>query len=178
MDVLIDIPIPGLGTTNDENSPRQYFQNPSIAAAITGIHAALLKRFRIVLITIACGLEIDNDKFKKSCLDTAEVINQVEQHYSKNDTPESGVTSDPKDDVFGDAEDCSSNSYIPSDRSESDLEESVFEEGFVKHVTAEDAYADQVFFGKKREVVKKKCLTRKKVILERGKEHHMHGKEV
>nr|CAH7733296.1 unnamed protein product [Callosobruchus chinensis] len=108
-----------------------------------------------------------------------------EQHYSKNDTPEdgygvgSGVTSDPEDELFGEVEDYSSDSYMPSDSnsSESGVEESVCDAGFGKHVTAEDAHTDQVFL-EKREVVKKKVFERKKRILERGKGHHIHGKEI
>nr|CAH7758580.1 unnamed protein product [Callosobruchus chinensis] len=93
---------------------------------------------------------------------------QVEQHYSKNDTPEdgygvgSGVTSDPEDELFGEVEDYSSDSYMPSasNSSESGVEESVCDAGFGKHVTAEDAHTDQVFL-EKRELVKKKVFEKK-----------------
>lgn len=73
MGLLVDIPKPGFGTTNDGNSARQFFRHPSIAAAITGIDEALIKRFHIVLTTIACGHEVDSEKFQKYCLNTAEL---------------------------------------------------------------------------------------------------------
>lgn len=73
MGLLVDIPKPGFGTTNDGNSARHFFRNPSIASAITGIDEVLIKRLHIVLTTIACGHAIDSDKFQKYCLGTAEL---------------------------------------------------------------------------------------------------------
>lgn len=67
---------------------------------------------------------------------------------------ESNVTSDQADEHFSEAEDDSSDSYVPSDISDSDSSESEFEEGVDEaglddHVTAEVSYNDVFFSGKK-----------------------------
>lgn len=69
--LLVDKPKPGYGSTNDGNTARRFFYNAETSAEITGCSLQIIKRFHIILQTIACGYEIDIEKFKKYTYDTA-----------------------------------------------------------------------------------------------------------
>jgi hypothetical protein len=53
--LLIDIPKPGFGTTNDGNTAKVLFKNTSISDRITEIDEELIKRFNVILQTSSCG---------------------------------------------------------------------------------------------------------------------------
>lgn len=59
MGLLVDIPKLGCGTTNDGNTASRFFQQPSLASAITGIDEELIYRFNVILTTIFCGFPIN-----------------------------------------------------------------------------------------------------------------------
>lgn len=73
MGLLVDIPKPGFGTTNDGNSARRFFQNPGLASSITGIEEQLIKRLGIILRTMASGYTIDVEAFRNYSIETANI---------------------------------------------------------------------------------------------------------
>lgn len=72
MGLLVDIPKTGSGNTNDGNTARRFFSNPSLSAEITGIDEELIKRFGVILRTINSNYVINIDNFELYCLRTAE----------------------------------------------------------------------------------------------------------
>lgn len=71
MGILIDVPKPGSGNTNNGNTARRFFQEPKKAAKITGVSSVLIYRFSVILRTLACGYEIDTEAFQHYALQTA-----------------------------------------------------------------------------------------------------------
>lgn len=71
--MLLDTPKQGGGNTNDGNSARRFFKNTDISSRITGINKELIDRFSVILRTITCDYEIQNDKFEKYCNETAQL---------------------------------------------------------------------------------------------------------
>lgn len=80
MDLLIDMPKPGFGTTNDGNTARRFFRNPELASEITGVSEEFIRRMNIILITISCGFEVDT-LFKSYCIDTAKIYVSLYSWY-------------------------------------------------------------------------------------------------
>lgn len=70
--LIIEKPIQGSGNTNDGNTARRFFANPELTANITGVNEILIRRFSIILHTMACGKPINAEKFGKYCYETAE----------------------------------------------------------------------------------------------------------
>lgn len=81
MGLLVDIPKPGFGTTNDGNTARRFFSNPHLASQITGVDETLIKRIGIILRTISSGFSIDVEKFRIYTLDTAKLYVQKYNWY-------------------------------------------------------------------------------------------------
>lgn len=73
MSLIIDKPKPGYGNSNDGNVARKFFQNYEMSSSITGIDAALIKKFYFILQILSSGFKVDEKKFRKFCLDTAEL---------------------------------------------------------------------------------------------------------
>ena len=69
--LIVDKPKPGFGNTNDGNTARRFFQNPELAAEITGIDVNLIKKLHIIMIVVASGLDIDVEKYRQFAYDTA-----------------------------------------------------------------------------------------------------------
>ncbi|GBN09024.1 hypothetical protein AVEN_30634-1 [Araneus ventricosus] len=65
MGLLIDIPRQISGTTNDGNTDRRFFANPTLSSDITGLDMKLIKRFSLTLRIISSEQEIDEDAFEK-----------------------------------------------------------------------------------------------------------------
>lgn len=68
MYLLVDIPKPGYGTTNDGNTVRRFFQQPFLASSITGIDLNFIKRLDIILKTMACGYAVNVEAFREYTL--------------------------------------------------------------------------------------------------------------
>ena len=81
MGLLVNVPKPGYGTTNDGNTARKCFSESFLSASITGIDEELIKRFAIILRTICSGYEIDLEKFETYTLDTAKLYIQLYNWY-------------------------------------------------------------------------------------------------
>lgn len=72
--LLIDVVKQGVGTSNDGNTARRFFENPSVTAEITGLDEIIIRKFSILLQAIACGEEIDPDKFDIFAKDLAKLV--------------------------------------------------------------------------------------------------------
>lgn len=72
MGLLVDIPKSGgSGTTNDGDTARRFFDNPSISSSITGIDENLIYRFSVILKTLNQNFAIDPTAFGNYAMDTA-----------------------------------------------------------------------------------------------------------
>lgn len=81
MGLIVDIPKPGFGTTNDGNTARRFFANPKLSSEITGINEDLIHKFGVILKTINSGLDINVNNFRKYCLDTAQKYVELYNWY-------------------------------------------------------------------------------------------------
>lgn len=72
MGLLVNIVKVGYGTTNDGNTARCFFDNPSESASITGLDETLIKYFSVLLQAISCGYEINPDAFNSYAYKTLE----------------------------------------------------------------------------------------------------------
>lgn len=81
MGLLVDIPKPGCGTTNDGNTARRFFQQPTLASSITNVDEDLIKRFGVILNTMACGFAINVNAFRTYGMDTAKLYIQLYSWY-------------------------------------------------------------------------------------------------
>lgn len=79
MGLLVDVPKPGSGTSNDGNTARRFFKTPELASEITGISELFIRRLNIILTTIACGYEVESTLFQEFCVKTARLY--AEQYY-------------------------------------------------------------------------------------------------
>lgn len=70
MGLVVDVPKPGYGTSNDGNTAR-FFSNPLLSTEITGIDEDLIKRCAMILKVINSGYEIKLEEFEQYCLETA-----------------------------------------------------------------------------------------------------------
>lgn len=77
MGLLVDIPKPGFGNTNDGNTSRRFFADPECSSRITGINIGLIKRFKVILEVISSGNSIDVGKFGAYAHETAEMYTNL-----------------------------------------------------------------------------------------------------
>ncbi len=70
---MLDFVKPGSGTTNDGNSARKFFKDYKATAKITGLNEDLLNRFRVILICLSSGREVDTVKFQQYASATADL---------------------------------------------------------------------------------------------------------
>lgn len=73
MGLVVDQPKQGGGNSNDGNTARTFFKNPSLVSEITGIDKDLIERFANILSIISCGHYIKEEVFKNYCFETAEM---------------------------------------------------------------------------------------------------------
>jgi hypothetical protein len=73
MGLIVDVPKPGFGNTNDGNTSRRFFADPDLAAEITGVDINLIFRFKVILEVISSGHEVDTEKFSAYATETAEL---------------------------------------------------------------------------------------------------------
>lgn len=70
MGLIVDMPKPGFGSTNDGNTARKFFKNPEKSANITGLDKNLIHKFSIILQTLSSDFEINIHEFEKYVADT------------------------------------------------------------------------------------------------------------
>ncbi|XP_046401579.1 uncharacterized protein LOC124167643 [Ischnura elegans] len=73
MGLIVDLPKPGFGTTNDGNTARRYFANPALSAEISGISENLITRFSVILRAVSTGIRVNDKTFSAYCLKTAKI---------------------------------------------------------------------------------------------------------
>lgn len=73
MGLLVDVPKPGFGTTNDGNTARRFFASPQLSSEITGVDERLISNFSKILRVIGSGRVFDIDKFGKLLQETTEL---------------------------------------------------------------------------------------------------------
>ncbi|KAK9688610.1 hypothetical protein QE152_g35188 [Popillia japonica] len=71
--LLVDMPKTNFGNTNDGNTSRRFFENPHLAADITGINYELIYRLKVILETISSGHKIDSQKYDCYAKETAKL---------------------------------------------------------------------------------------------------------
>lgn len=81
MGLYIDIPQQGSGSSNDGNTARRFFRNPETTSKITGVNENLIRRFGIILQTLACGRKINIVQFEKYAFETAELYIKLYPWY-------------------------------------------------------------------------------------------------
>lgn len=81
MALYVNVPKQGTGTSNNGNTARRFFRDPETISSITDIDENLIRRFDIILQTLACGKQIDADKFDKYASETAKLYVQLYDWY-------------------------------------------------------------------------------------------------
>lgn len=71
--LLIDIPKPGFGNTNDGNTARRFFADPALSSTITGIDQNLIYRCSIILKALNSNYPINSSLFGQYAFETAEL---------------------------------------------------------------------------------------------------------
>lgn len=71
----------GSGSTNDGNTARRFFDDPSFSAKATGLEEILINRFRVILAAISSGVDVDVDKFKHYAKETAVIYKKYYNWY-------------------------------------------------------------------------------------------------
>lgn len=79
--LLVDMPKAQVGNTNDGNTSRRFFENPELAAEITGIDFTLIFRLKVILEAISSGHRINTEKYDEYAIETAKLyINMYGWH--------------------------------------------------------------------------------------------------
>lgn len=86
MGLVVDQPKQGGGKSNDGNTARKFFKNPSLVSEITGIDAQLIERFANILAVISCEHYIKEDIFETYCLETAKIAIKLYGWYKMSAT--------------------------------------------------------------------------------------------
>lgn len=81
LSLTVDVVKQGSGTTNTGNVARCFFAEAENVAEIIGVDKNLIMRLGNILQVLACGKEINCEKFKKYCLTTAELCIQLYPWY-------------------------------------------------------------------------------------------------
>ena len=68
--LIVDRPKPGYGSSNNGNKALTM----EISAEITGVDENLIHRFHVILQVISSGFDIDDEKFKDYCVNTAHLF--------------------------------------------------------------------------------------------------------
>lgn len=79
--LIVDMPKPGFGSTNDGNTARRFFKNPDRSANITGLDVTLIKHIGILLRALSSGYDINLEKFEKFCKDTRDLYLSLYSWY-------------------------------------------------------------------------------------------------
>lgn len=69
--LLIDYPQQGSGNSNNGPTAKRFFRDPQLTAEITGVDENLIRRFSVILQTLACGVQVD--KFEEYATETRQL---------------------------------------------------------------------------------------------------------
>lgn len=81
MGPIVDKPQPGSGTSNDGNTARRFFRNSKQSSDITGINEELIRRFCVILETIASGYDINLEAFRLYTAETKTLYMELYPWY-------------------------------------------------------------------------------------------------
>lgn len=71
--LLVDVPKPEFGSSNDGNTARRFFKSHKISTKITGLNENLIIRFHIILQCLSSGHKLDYRRFDRYCWETEEM---------------------------------------------------------------------------------------------------------
>jgi len=75
MGLLADVPKPGgSGTTNDGNTARRFFRDPTLSASITGIDKTLIRRCSVILQALFSLYRVNATAFDNYAKETAKLF--------------------------------------------------------------------------------------------------------
>lgn len=77
MGLIVDVPKPGYGNTNDGNTSRRFFGNHELAAEITGVDINFIYRLKIILEVLSSGYRVNTETFSAYAKETAELYVQL-----------------------------------------------------------------------------------------------------
>lgn len=86
MGLIVDVPKPGSGNTNDGNTSRRFFSDHVLAATITELDINLIYRLKVVLETISSGHKINTSLFSAYAKETAELYVNLYPWYPMSPT--------------------------------------------------------------------------------------------
>lgn len=76
MSLLVDYVKQGGGNSNNGNTARRLFSNPTLSASITGLQLEVIQKFSMILQIISIGHPIEVNKFRDLCIETAILISK------------------------------------------------------------------------------------------------------
>lgn len=85
LDILVDIPLSGFGSTNDGNTARKFFSEYVTTSKITLIPEDLIKRFYVITSILSGSVMIELKTFTPYVLQTARLLRK--KFPKKNFTP-------------------------------------------------------------------------------------------
>lgn len=80
------MPKANFGNTDDGNKSRRFFEDPQIAADITGISYDVIYRLKVILETISSGYKVDPEKYDKYAKETAQLYVELYQWHPMTTT--------------------------------------------------------------------------------------------
>lgn len=86
MGLLIDMPKPQSGNTNDGNTARRFFRDYEKSAQITGVNQELIKNFKIIAEVLNLDFKIKLDKFELHLKKTRELYLNLYSWYPMSPT--------------------------------------------------------------------------------------------
>ncbi|KYN11114.1 hypothetical protein ALC57_16738 [Trachymyrmex cornetzi] len=81
MGLIVDIPKPGFGSSNDGNTSRRFLANPKLSSEITGVDEVLIERFGNILSALNYKEAISYTKFGKYAYETARMFVKLYPWY-------------------------------------------------------------------------------------------------
>ncbi|XP_053970340.1 uncharacterized protein LOC128872056 isoform X3 [Hylaeus volcanicus] len=73
MGLIVDVPKPGFGNSNDGNTSRRFFANHLLSASTTQIDVQFIYRLKVILEAISSNHKINVDKFAAYASETAKL---------------------------------------------------------------------------------------------------------
>jgi len=84
--LIVDVPKPHFGNSNDGNTSRRFFANMKKTSQITGVDLNLMERFAVILEVISSGHKINIETFSAYCQNTAKLYVNLYHWYPMTPT--------------------------------------------------------------------------------------------
>jgi len=79
--LIADKPKQGLGSSNDGNTARRFFENTPVSAKMLGVDENIIKRFHIILQVLSNEFAVNVTEFKLYCLERVETFASLYSWY-------------------------------------------------------------------------------------------------